>query len=350
MGKVLYIEDELTRNIGAIRKYFNAILAGRNLLQPLAELEKQGRALPRDVVNICNKASELDVVYKFPVALTKIVHRSEDYDLIIVDRDLSTYDYEADTDKITADLEFTGINDPAGKATSYKGREGDLLLMVLLRTHPAYKDKVYLLAEQASEVIKSSDELETLVDVVHFPAERILDKGAPAEQVIGSLMADLPAFAIQNTYQRQCDILRKQLSEEAVDSFVAIAKLASNLETKIDFLQKLRPLTETFLVTLAEKVNDTRAPYWYKLHGKLSLQEKDFINSLDKIDSQLNLGYNKNIRQCLYSLWQIPSDFASHTSGNQDDITLYTLTALFNQLCDVILWFDKAMDRLSAKS
>jgi hypothetical protein len=346
MGKVLYIEDELTCNIGAISKYFNAILAGRNLLQPLAELEQKSGVLPRDVVNICNKASELDVVYKFPVALTKIVHRSEDYDLIIMDRDLSSYNYAAETEKIRTDLEFAGLSDPAGKAQGYRGREGDLLLMVLLRTHPSHKDKVYLLAEQASGVIKSSEELETLVDVMQFPADRILEKGAQAEQVIGSLMADLPAFTIQNTYQRQCDILRKRFSEEAVDSFVTIAKLASSVETKIDFLQKLRPLTETFLVTLAEKVNDLRAPYWFKLHGKLSLQQKDFINSLDKIDSRFNLGYNKNIRQCLYSLWQIPSDFASHTSGNQDDITVYTITALFNQLCDVILWFDKAMEKL----
>lgn len=346
MGKVLYIEDELVRNIGAIQKYFAPVLSGRKLLQPLTELEKQSNPLPRDVVNICNKASEQDVVYKFPVALTKIVHRHRDYDLFIIDRDLSAYNYAADWDKIRAELDFTGLSEPEDNPDAYKGKEGDLLLLILLRLDRNNKDKIFLLSSAQTDIVRTSEQLETIIDLTHFDKARILTKGSQAEKVIGDIFTDLPAFTLQNRYYEQCDILRQRFSEEEVNEFIEIAKLEEDPEHKIDFLQKLRPLTEKLLIALAERLGDMQARYWKYFHGKPSLQHKDFINSLDEIDRRRRIGYNKNIRQCLYSLWQIPSDFANHTSGNQEDITGYTVTALYNQLCDVLLWFEKALRNL----
>ncbi len=348
MGKVLFIEDELTANIPSVRKYFEPLLAGRNLLGQLDRLAGQSPVRNSDVVNVCNKASELDVVYKFPVALTKIVHRFRDYDLIIIDRDLSAYDYSAEAEKVKADLEAAGLSDPGQKTAEYRGREGDLLLLILLRLDPSYKDKIFLLAVRAAGIVQASPELETIIDLTHFSAGRILEKGADAEQAISAVIADLPAFTLQNVYREQCDILRSRFSddEESVNQFIEVMALARDIDLKIDFLQKIRPLAEKLLVSLAQRIGDTRAPYWYRFHGKLSLQYKDFINSLDRIDKRYALSYNKNIRQCLFSLWQIPSDFATHTSGDRDAITIYTVNALANQLCDVILWFDQAMRNL----
>lgn len=347
MSKILYIEDELTKKINTVKKFFESLLVSRNLLKQLIELENRTSILPRDVVNVCNKASELDVVYKFPVALTKVVHHYEDYDLIIIDRDLSTYNYSSEKEKIKTDLEYVGLSDPAEKADEYSGHEGDLLLLILLRLDPVNRDKIYLLAQHADDIVKKSPELETIMDLSHFSVERILEKDSPAENVISDIIADLPTFTIQNRFKEQCDILRKQFSEDEVNLFIDLAKLSEITDKKIEFLQKIRPLTETILVALAGKINDRKAAYWYYFKGKSSLQQKEFINSLDSIDKRSKIGYNKNIRQCLYSLWQIPSDFASHTSGNPDDITTYTITAMLNQLCDVLLWFDRAMESLN---
>jgi hypothetical protein len=351
MSKVLFIEDELTANIPALQKYFQPLLESRNLLGQLKGLESKPSLQNSDVVNVCNKASELDLVYKFPVALTKIVHRYRDYDLIIVDRDLSSYDYSGAWDKIKADLDFVGLLEPEDKPSDFKGKEGDLLLLILLRLDQSNKDKIFFLVSGSKDVVKSSEQLETIIDLAHFSPGRILTKGAEAEQVISVIFADLPAFTLQNRYKEQCDILRRRYSdrEDEVNEFIEIAKLSSDLELKIDFLQKLRPLTEKLLVSLAERIGNYKDRYWKHFHDEPSLQYKDFINELDRLDHQYHLGYNKNIRQCLYSLWQIPSDFASHTSGNPDDITIYSITALFNQLCDTILWFDRAMGSLSNK-
>lgn len=346
MSKILYIEDELTKNIPTIKKFFMPILMSRRILNQLNDLENNPPIYANDIVSICNKATELDVCYKFQLALYKIVHNHEDYDLIIIDRDLSTFDYSKRLSEIRDDLNLIGLSNAEEKSTEYHAREGDLLLLILLSINQAYKDKIYLLTADTKESIRSSQELEDMIDMMHFSPDRILEKGTAAEKVIEDIVADLPTFAIQNRYREQCFILRKRFSEETVDLFIAITKLSDDIERKIDFLQKLRPLTETFLVTLANKINDQKAPYWDNYRGKTSLKEKDFINSLDDINRRWKIGYNKNIRQCLYSLWQIPSDFANHTSGNPDDITIYTITALQNQLCDVILWFDAAMEHL----
>jgi len=344
MSKILYIEDELTKNIPTIKKFFAPILTSRNLLNQLNQIENRTPIFDRDIVRICNKATELDVVYKFSIALDKIAHHHLDYDLIIIDRNLSAYDYSKDWIGIKEDLKFVGLNEQEDNPAEYHEKEGDLLLLILLRIDPSYKDKIYILATQANDIVKSSVEMETIINITDFSTTRILEKGTGLENVISSIIADLPAFSIQNKYKEQCDILREQFSEEMVNLFITVVKLSDEVEKKIDFMLKLRPLTEKFLVTLANKINDKKARYWYKYNDKVSLQEKDFINSLEDIDHRYKIGYNKNIRQCLYSLWQIPSDFASHTSGNPDDITIYTITALVNQLCDVILWFDKAMD------
>lgn len=346
MSKVLYIEDELTKNIQTLKRFFAPILASRNLLKQFIEIEDSKQIFNRDIVRICNKATELDVVYKFSIALDKIVNHHLDYDLIIIDRDLSTYDYSKDWEGIKADLKFLGLSDPVDNPVEYHGKEGDLLLLILLRIDQTYRDKVYFLAKNSKDIVKSSVELETIINITHFSTKRILEKGTDDEYAISHIIADLPTFSIQNKYKEQCDILRKQFSEEEVNQFISIVKLSYNIENKIVFLQKLRPLTERFLVTLANQINDKKARYWDKYHGNVSLQEKDFINSLDEINNRYKIGYNKNIRQCLYSLWQIPSDFANHTSGNPDDITIYTITAMLNQLCDVILWFDSAMENL----
>jgi len=346
MSKILYIEDELTKNIATIKKFFTPILKSKKILLQLSELENSSPIYAEDIVNICNKASELDICYEFPTALTKIVHNHQDYDLIIIDRNLSVYDYSKDLEEIKDDLNFVGLSNPEDKTTEYHEREGDLLLLVLLIIDPSYKDKVYFLTANTKDDIRGSKELQMLMDIVKFQKEHVLEKGTDAENVISEIIADFPAFAIQNKYAKLCNILRQRLSEQEVNEFIDLAKLLDSIEKKIDFLQKLRPFIEKLLVTLANKVNDTQAIYWDRYHGKVRLKEKDFINCLDDINNRYGISYNKNIRQCLYSLWQIPSDFASHTTGNPDDITFYTITALFNELCDVILWLDKAMGSL----
>jgi hypothetical protein len=369
MSKILYIEDELTKNIPAIKKYFEPLLVSRNLIKQLEELESRATIYPKDVVNICNKASELDVVYKFPVALTKIVHHYQDYDLIIIDRDLSTYDYSADYDKIKADVEYIGLSDPQQKATEYRGREGDLLLLILLRLNPEISDKICFLAINKTDVLKTSSELETIIDITQFTSSKILEKGKEAENVISAIIANLPTFTIQNNYRAQCDILRRHLSENDVKQFISMIQYQE--EDKLnEFVFFLRKLLDNLLHHIAFGMNEPRATYWNPKNQK-QLQIKPFIKGIKRWDDRTrtnylvaglpaynekhHIGYNSIIENACLSIFEITSDCGVHELSKSIDIeslgtsnlSQYTKMSLLGQICDVILWYDKTMEVLS---
>jgi len=73
MSKILYIEDELTKNIATIKKFFLPILQSSKIIKQINDLENGSPIYAEDIISICNKASELDICYEFPVALDKVV-------------------------------------------------------------------------------------------------------------------------------------------------------------------------------------------------------------------------------------------------------------------------------------
>lgn len=344
MSKILYIEDELTHNLQTIKKLFYPML-DRQTLATLAELEKKKTITTQDITSAFQNLTTLDICNSLPEALSKIIAHHRDYDLFVIDRNLSANAYAKAAQTITDLLTQLDFPHPAEQIAQYHGREGDLLLLILLRINRDYRDKLFLLTIYTPESLKSMQEFQDVLEVTDFRTDRIIEKGSVHEAMISQVMTDLPAFAIQNQYRTECSILRKWFNENEVNLYVESAKCVDKEDRKIDFLQKVRPILEKLLVTLAKKIHENNARYWED-GAEPNLRVMEFVKSLDYIDTRWGIDYNNVVKQCLFSIWKISSDYGNHPNANPDDVTLYTVKALFYQINDVILWFDTAMENV----
>ncbi|MCB5224430.1 MAG: hypothetical protein WCY21_05570 [Candidatus Cloacimonadaceae bacterium] len=362
MPKILYIEDELTRNIATIRKFFEPVLRkDKRILSALSELENSDRPFPEDVIEACEPCNELDIAHTFPRALELVIKNHEFYDLVIIDRNLSLYQYDDEIDNIYELLLRTGQEYSVERIYDFHEREGDLLLLVLLRFNKSYKDKTYYLTANTGDLFSKSPEIQTLMDIDNFKSEHIIEKGSPEEEIIRNILSDMKAFRIQNSYKVQCDILRKRLTENDVNSFVKMIGYHMNNE-KSEFLFGIRKLLDNLLHHIAYAMGEHDAAYW-NAKNKKQLQAKSFIKGfssgkvfqgLPAYDDKFDIGYNSIIRNACLSIFEISSDCGIHELSKAIDIeslstgslTNFTMQTLLNQINDIIIWYDKAMDRI----
>lgn len=361
MPKILYIEDELTKNISTIQKLFAPVLKDKRIKKALSDLENSDRFYAEDVVEACSLSSELDVVYSFPLAVDKVLSYHKAYDLIIIDRNLSLQGYDDELSLLLSKINEALPRFSEEKLLDYYEREGDLLLLLLMRLDPAYKDKTYYLTANVSDALRGSSELQTMLDLDSFSSQHIIEKGSSGEHVIYDILADMRAFKIQNSYRDQCGILRSRLTEDDVNCFVKL--VSYNITNKrSEFLFGIRKLLDNLLHHIAFQIGEPDAGYWSEKNKK-QLQIKSFIKGfkagntwvgLPACDQKYNIGYNSIIRNACLSIFEISSDCGIHELSKAIDIeslstaslSKYTMKSMLNQICDVIIWYDKAMDKL----
>lgn len=355
MPKILYIEDELTRNIATIRKFFEPVLKDKSIQNALKELESSDRPFPEDIVEACSPSSELDIAYTFPRALELVIVNHKSYDLVIVDRNLSLYQYVDELESMKDMLCGIGQDFDEERILEFHEREGDLLLQVLVKLDTTYKDKVYYLTANTSDALRGSPQLQTLIDVDSFRQDHIIEKGSPREKMISEILSDIKAFRIQNTYRTQCNILRKCLDEESVNQFINVVKHYEK-NNRREFVFDLRNLLENILKKTAYCLGEHNADYWKKIGRKSHLQIRPFIlTGLKTYDDIYNIGYNAVIQNACMSIYSISSECVVHSNSKSVDIestsasnlTVFTMNTLINEICDVILWFGFYMERLS---
>lgn len=366
MPKILYIEDELTRNIATIKKFFAPVLRDRRIQQELDQLENSDRVFPEDIVQACSYSSELDIAYTFPIALERILTNHRSYDLILIDRNLSLYQYSEELESVMEMLNSTGHEYSDDRILGFHEREGDLLLLVLLRFDPGYRDKIYYLTANTSDALRGSPDLQALIDLKSFTQDHIIEKGSPGERIISDILSDMKSFRIQNKYRPQCNILRNRLTEDDVKQFVEMVSYFDNGKKK-EFVFFLRKLLDNLLHSIAYQMGELEAEYWNKKGKKRQLQIGPFLKGfkpdgrnvfigLPAYDEVHRIGYNTIIRNACISIFAISSDCGVHElsraidieSLGTGDLTQYTFKSLMNQICDVILWYDKAMDRIAS--
>ncbi len=352
MPKILYIEDELTRNIATIRKFFEPVLRkDKRILSALSELENSDRPFPEDVIEACEPCSELDIAHTFPRALELVIKNHEFYDLVIIDRNLSQYQYVDELEKMVNKLTDVGQSYTEERILEFHEREGDLLLQVLVKLDLSYKDKVYYLTANTSDALRGSPQLQTLIDVDSFRKDHIIEKGSPREKLIRDILSDMRAFEIQNSYRTQCDILRKHLEEDSVNQFITIVKHYKK-DYRRGFVFELRNLLENLLKKVAHSLGKYDADYWEHETQKNQLRVSKLIyHGLSDYDKNKNIGYNAVIQNACFSIHKISSECIHSISRSVDIeninthiLTHYTMNTLINQICDVILWFGSFMD------
>ncbi|MDY0151023.1 MAG: hypothetical protein RBS43_01975 [Candidatus Cloacimonas sp.] len=341
MSKILYVEDELIRNYGTCKKLFFSLLDPQ-AQEKLNELEQRNSITQNDIQDAYQNVSAVDICATYPAALAKISSNRQDYDLFVIDRDLSAIPYTSEIDKITEVLTTLDFPRPSELLKEYQGREGDLLLLILLKADRECRNKVFLVTTYTPESLSSMKVFQDVLEVTDFPQDRIIEKHSAGEDKIVSVLADLSSFSIQNAYTKECAILRRWFSENMVNVYVEMVKASADHGRKIDFLQKLRPLLETLLVSLARKIHENNARYWDD-GAEPNLRVMEFVKSLDYLDLRWEIDYNNVVKQALFSLWKISSDYGNHPNSNPDDVTSYTVKTLLYQINDVILWYDSAI-------
>lgn len=359
MPKILYIEDELTKNIATIKKFFAPILKDKRIKKELDELESSDRVFPDDIITACSYSSELEIAYTFPIALERIITNHKHYDLVIIDRNLSVYEYSEDLEYVQELLKGISLDLSDDRLLSYHEREGDLLLLALLKLDHEAKEKVYFLTANTKDDLRGLHELQSMMDVVDFNKSHIIEKGSAAEATLSSILGNMEAFRIQNNYRTQCDVLRLHLSEEDVSEFINMIGYL-NKDKRKEFIFYARKLLDNLLHDIAFNVGEPDAEYWNP-RNKKQLQIKSFLKGfksgstyvgLPAFDEKHNIGYNSIIRNSCLSIFEICSDCGVHELSKSIDIeslgteslSAYTMKSLQNQICDVICWYGKALN------
>lgn len=367
MGKILFIEDELTKSIATILKLFEPIFMDSRTVRLLEELENDSYKTPELIIEACQYTSGLDICHTYVNALACILNNYRDYDLIIIDRNLSEQPYHKDIEDIKQYLSQGGFNDPENKIDYYRTREGDLLLLLLLRFDKANKKRIYYLTANLDE-LRGSPELRTLIDVDDFFENHIIEKSPDRENELRNIISDLDSFAIQNRFTEQCEILRTRLNEEEVNHFINMIR-HFEADSRREFIVYLRKLLDNILHDLAFKMKEPQAGYWNRAN-KTQLIVKTFIkghhpggrdkefmepSGLPVFDQKHGIGYGSIIRDACLSIFEICSDCGIHDLNpsiapnklNIDSLTDHTMNSLLHQICDVILWYEKAIDLIT---
>ena len=174
--KILYIEDELAKNIPRIVRLFSKYLSAEQIktLNALEADESGYGAGPEKIKNIVEKSEVVEVEYRFPEALYKVTQKSEEYTFFLVDRNLSQHQYALEEVQ-----KIDGTYNPI-LYERYTEREGDYLLqkLVLFSNREVTTSFYFLTANPAKDELRSAKDIEQqLIDFGKFKKENFIEKG-----------------------------------------------------------------------------------------------------------------------------------------------------------------------------
>ncbi|MDP8267243.1 MAG: hypothetical protein P9L97_00820 [Candidatus Tenebribacter davisii] len=343
--KILYVEDELTKNIPKLIRLFEKYL-GKKRVKQLEELEYDESgygANPQEVKKIVESCGIIDIEYTFSGGLAKIVESHQQYSIFIIDRNLSESAYERS--------EIMKI-DSAYKETFYdkfSEREGDYFLELLITKKEDVINKFYFLTANPRDDLRNIDKLKDHLDFGRFKAGNIIDKSDNQEmdKLKRRIEKDEKLQILKNNL-RYVNILKKintQLSENFLD--LISNKDATNQNSIRKDLTTIRNLlSDNILPEIAKQKN---APdYCWNLKNKDQIITRGVISwicEFDKETKENNYKFNSNsiIKTFLYAIKGIASDFGVHKNYIKEDKTQPTsdtVNALIFALKDIIVWFD----------
>lgn len=326
--KILYIEDELTKNIDRLRRLFSYYL-DEKIISELKRLENdEYGAKPQEIKNIIESTNIIDMEDRFPDAMRRIVHSSEQYDCYIVDRNLVENQYEF-SEVAAIDQNY---NETLHK--KYQTREGDYLLNWLIINSKEPKStlmKFHFLTAYNENDVRGKDIIEMYLDFGAFTGEQFFDKSnQSALDKLKYKIDHIVGLNIRYENRRYLDILRENLGEEDAELFLKVLLEKDDKTQIIENLTKIRIIYEHIL----EKF-ETIYPQ-YKDHKGMDI--KKLFSELEK-KGQIN----KMLRNYCYTIWQVCSDYGAHKDKRPLDKifqpTLNTVNSIIFALKEIFLWF-----------
>ncbi|MFZ4440223.1 MAG: hypothetical protein ACOYOS_17490 [Syntrophales bacterium] len=324
--KILYVEDELTKNIDRLRRLFSNYLDEPTIAE-LKRLETDGYgAKPQEIKNIIKAKSIIEIEDRFPDALRKIVYGYDQYACFIVDRNLVENHYDP-REVFGIDGNYTETLDK-----KYRTREGDYLLNWLIMNAKEPKSilrKFHFLTAHNDSDLRGVDIIEMYLDFGAFTQEQFFDKTS-----LDKLKERIDNIAVLNIrYQNRLylDILRNNLHEEDAEMFLKVLmekderiRINNNLS---DIRTIYEHILEKFAVGIPQNKDENRTDYMKRFFKQLKDQKQ----------------INQMLRNYCFTIWQVCSDYGSHTDKKPDtdrifQPTLNSINTIIYALREVILW------------
>ncbi len=342
--KILYVEDELSRNIPYVIRLFSKHL-GRERCEKLESLETDEYASvehSEKIKAIVEDTDLVDVAYRFPDALEKIVTHHALYSLFIVDRNLTESEYYPQEVK-AVDPEYG-----QDQYDEYFGYEGDYLLHKLaVAMRVDVMRRFYFLTSYVSGKTElRSHELKRLLDTNRFVANNFIRKGSDkGGQRLQQLINSIQILDLRNENRHYLKILRDNLDEKASYWFLHLLCHKDMAKTEV-VAQNLDLLGNILEKMLAEAGNRLNAPpdCW---NDQNALIIRNFLWHLTRDETgrkaSYKFGTNRLMKSFLYAIYGITREHGQNDELSPDPSgyppTENTVNALLYALKDIILWF-----------
>jgi len=329
--KILYVEDQITRNISRISRLFDKYLT-KNAKKTLQELEKdEYPPEPDEIKKIVETSNLIEMEYRFPQALQKIIQHPENYALFIIDRNLFEEEgYDAEEVK-AIDPSFT-----EEKYETYAEREGDYLFSHLVRAGTDVRSKFYFMtAYSAEEGIRGASDIQGFINLEIFSKDNFIEKGKDADfDRLKNRIDNIAVLNLQLENRDYLQILRKNIDEKTADFFLEILSTPNDSPKRIrDNLNRMRLIYENILTVCAIKIPNMQSSCGNEKGGSTIIWMKDKGHIDDFV-----------LRNFLFSVRTIANEFGSHKAYPYTPLyepTSDTVNALTYALKDIIRWFGK---------
>ncbi|NQV17416.1 MAG: hypothetical protein HQ534_02570 [Armatimonadetes bacterium] len=334
--KILYVEDELSKNIPKIINLFSSYLNENQIMQLQTFADDEYGASNEELKNVVELSNIIDVEYKFSSALEKVINDYQKYSLFIIDRNLSSEDYN--TELITA---FDSDYDNK-LSIKYKEREGDYLLQKLVYKGIDILSKFYFLTAYSASELPNAEEIQNHIELKKFTDNNIIEKGnSELTRGLINKINNIEIFKLQWENKVFLDILRTNVGDKAPFNFI---KLLQNKDSN-DPVQisanfgLIRNLLENILTKIAKEKNAPEVCFNEK--NKEQIVMGNVIYWITKEENQKQFASNSIIKNFLYDIKQVCSDFGSHNKSQSGSFlpTSNTVNALIFELKDIIIWF-----------
>ncbi len=344
--KILYVEDELGKNIPQIAHLFSKYL-DRESVEKLEELQAEEHrygAEPEAIKSVLEESNLIQVEYRFPNALHKVIHHFEDYALFIVDRNLVESEYYFE--------EVRGIDSDYGELQydEFFEREGEYLFCKLaLSQNIDLSSRFYCLTAQTPEEsrFRGREVMETLISLNKFSSKNLIRKGNNHDfKRLRQVIENIEILGLQNENEHYLRILRENIGERGSQKFLYLLSHKDSAEEAViaGNLGILRNILGRMLTEVGKRL-EAPPPCWNKEGHTLIVSNFLWWLTHDEVTHSINYKFGTNglLRNFFNGIYLISSVFTAFEGsvgkppGYQP--TANTVNSLVYALKDVILWF-----------
>ncbi|MFA7056638.1 MAG: hypothetical protein WC155_03640 [Candidatus Cloacimonadales bacterium] len=330
--KILYVEDELKKNISGIIQLFNKYL-GEDIVLKLEELMNDVYSGDEEIKDVIEQCDFIEVAYSFPDAIKKVKLKPELFSLFIVDCNLSEQPY------LVRDLREIAPEYDEDKENRYRGREGEYLLNILSANKQIedLKDKFYFLSAYSA-----SSNIISLIDNGTITKNNYIEKGSSEGNrfLKRKVIEKNKNLLVKLTNKPYIDVLEK-IDSNLKSSFINLI-INQNNETRIrENCQIIRMISEKIYTKVAK---DNKVPsniFVDRYPDQINIRPFIYwINNKRKFNA------NSIINNGMLAIQSICSDVI-HGGIKGYQPTIDTVNYLVYALKDIILWYSQ--DKIKKK-